>query len=47
MHSYVKERIRYFEEMGEHFTVQLKEKGIEINDYGLSFARACMNKGDI
>ena len=33
--------------MGEHFTVQLKEKGIEINDYGLSFARACMNKGDI
>lgn len=45
-HPYVKERVKYFEEMMVHFEIQLKEKGIEINDYGLSFAKACMNKGD-
>lgn len=43
-HSYVKERIKYFEEMDQHFSVQMREKGIEINDYGLSFAKACMKK---
>lgn len=45
-HPYVKGRIEYFNEMQQFFTVQLNEKGIEINDYGLSFARTCMNKGE-
>ena len=44
-HSFVQKRKKYFNEMQEVFTVKLNERGIEINDYGLSFARACMNKG--
>ncbi len=46
-HSYVIERASYFKEMCQDFTVQLIDHGIAINNYGQSFARACMNKGVI
>lgn len=47
-HNYVKERENLVKELNdEPFVVNLKMHGIEINDYGLNFARACMNKGEI